>query len=78
MNPYASIKGRATAPATAAKATTPARALSDAEIERVAENRAFVRENMPELVDFIRDLHANGLIDGWRAVTNCTMNERES
>ena len=78
MNPYASIKGRASAPVAAAKVATPARTLSPAEIERVAENRAFVMQHMPELVDFIKELHGEGLIDGWRAVTHCTLIERTS
>lgn len=37
----------------------------------VADNRAFVIEHMPELVDLIKELHAAGLIAGWRSVQNC-------
>ncbi|MBI2307550.1 MAG: hypothetical protein HYU78_09620 [Rhodocyclales bacterium] len=75
MNNYARLKGSATAPAAPASrsAAVPARELSDQEAQRVAENRAFVLEHLPELVPFIKDLHAEGLIDGWRAVRNCTL-----
>lgn len=78
MNSYASIKGRSLSIPIDPKAPSTAKKLSRAEIERVASNRDFVREHMPELVDLIRDLHAEGLIEGWRAVTNCKINERES
>lgn len=47
------------------------RALSQAETDAVARNKAFVQENMPELVPFIRELHELGMIAGWRAVTGC-------
>lgn len=36
--------------------------------EQIAENRAFVMENMPELLPFIKELHAQGAISGWRNV----------
>lgn len=78
MSDYARIKGGASASESVAvqRAARPSRQLSDAERERVAANRAFVHEHMPELVDFIKELHAEGLIDGWRAVENCaTTNE---
>lgn len=47
------------------------RALSPAEIEEVARNKAFVEEFMPELVPIIRDYHQEGLLPGWRSVANC-------
>lgn len=73
---YASAKGRAIQrpAATAKREPTP---LSEAEQQRVAANRAMVIEHMPEAVQFIKDLHAEGLIDGWRNVTRCTLLDRE-
>jgi hypothetical protein len=44
------------------------RALSEAEQQRIASNRQKVRELAPELLPVIADLHAEGLIEGWRAV----------
>ena len=76
MPTYADIKGQPTRTAAAQAGGRRVADLSDAERERVAANRAFVHEHMPELVDFIKALHAEGLIDGWRAVENCaTTNE---
>lgn len=77
MNDYARLKGSAAATATAARQPSAPRALSEAEEERVAENRAFVLTHLPELVPFIKDLHAEGLIDGWRAVRNCTLSPQK-
>jgi len=73
MSDYAKAKGRTTPlagnPHGSCKAAP--RALSHAETEAVARNKAFVQENMPELVPFIRELHELGMIAGWRAVTGC-------
>lgn len=73
MSDYAKAKGRTQLPAENApggrKAST--RPLSPAEVEAVSRNKAFVQENMPELVPFIRELHDLGMIAGWRAVTGC-------
>lgn len=73
MSDYAKAKGRAhlladNAPGRRQDASRP---LSSAEVEAVGRNKAFVQENMPELVPFIRELHDLGMIAGWRAVTGC-------
>lgn len=70
---YANKKGRATAATTPPKQAPPP--LSEADMARVAANRAFVKTHMPELVDKIRELVAMGLIDGWRAVNGCRLLE---
>lgn len=77
MNDYARVKGSATAPAALERPPTaaPVRELSDQETARVAENRAFVLEHLPEFAPFIRELHSIGYIDGWRAVQNCSLIE---
>lgn len=49
-------------------APRPLRALSAAEQEKVAENRAAVHKYLPEMLPFIKELHEAGLIDGWRSV----------
>lgn len=74
MTTYASIKGQPTRTAPQASTTAsaaPAEDLPSDEMERIADNRAFVIEHMPELVDLIKELHAAGLIVGWRSVQNC-------
>ena len=73
MTSYAAIKGQTikSAPVASDTATVPVSELSDEKIQRIAENKAFVREHMPELVGFIKALHAAGLIDGWRSVKSC-------
>ena len=43
-------------------------ALNSSQTERIAANRAAVHAQMPELVPVIGELHAIGLIDGWRDV----------
>ena len=75
MTTYAAIRGHAARPAAqdSTVLARPAAALPPAEIERISANRQFVMEHMPELVDFIKELHAEGLIDGWRAVKNCSI-----
>ena len=79
METYASIKGQPIQPEPVAitAPAAPADELSEEEIERIAENRAFVIEHMPELVDFIKALHAAGLIQGWRGVQNCQIQSIE-
>lgn len=70
---YAKAKGRSALPngkMPAGQQDAP-RALSLAEIEEVAKNKAFVEEFMPELVPIIRDYHQEGLLPGWRSVANC-------
>lgn len=78
METYASIKGQPVQPDQLA-ITAPAAPegdLSKEAIEHITENRAFVIEHMPELVDFIKALHSAGLISGWRSVQNCKKIQR--
>lgn len=74
-NDYARIKGGVSPrhSPVATDATARPRDLSTAEMERIANNRAFVHEHLPELVPFIKGLHAEGLIDGWRTVVRCSL-----
>lgn len=74
MTSYAAQKGRA---AQALRSTPPAaqKALTPADDARVAANKNFVLDHMPELLPLIRDLHAEGMIDGWRAISNCNLIE---
>lgn len=77
MTSYAGQKGRAAAQA---RPTAPAapRPITQADEQRTAANKQFILEHMPELLPMIRNLHAEGLIDGWRSVKNCTLNEQNS
>lgn len=43
--------------------------LTEAEHARIKETIAIVKEKLPELVPMIKELHALGMIDGWRSVT---------
>lgn len=76
MSTYAGQKGRAAISAQPAPVAAP-RPITQAEEERAAANKQFILEHMPELLPIIRELHAEGMIDGWRAVKSCTLNERK-
>lgn len=76
MADYASIKGRAAVKAQETPRRAPPPALPDNEAARVEANRQFVFEHLPELAPLVRALYAEGLIDGWRAITKCELNER--
>ena len=74
---YANVKGRFNGTARVVPVTsrpTPDE-LTAEEKERIAGNREFVKQHMPELIDLIKALHAEGLIDGWRAVRGCRKTE---
>ena len=75
MNAYAQIKGRVAQPKVTPRngKADQDEELSDQEIERIAKNRDFIKKHMPELVEFIKELHAAGLIDGWRSVKKCAL-----
>lgn len=42
---------------------------SMAERESIVTRRTFIHEHMPEMLPEIKELHALGMIDGWRNVT---------
>lgn len=67
-NRYADAKGRSLATPQAPREAQAPRPLTDAEAERVAFNRQQIIDHVPGAVSVIKDLHAAGLIDGWRAV----------
>lgn len=68
--PYQSNSAHSVRPAAAApvppKALPP---LTEAEHGRITKTIAFAKENLPEMVQLVKDLHAEGLIEGWRALT---------
>lgn len=72
MTSYAAQKGRAAAQARPAAPAAP-RPITQAEEQRTAANKQFILEHMPDLLPTIRDLHAEGLIDGWRSLVRCTL-----
>lgn len=47
---------------------SPLRELSEAEKEMIAVNRAAVYQHMPDMLPFFKELHDEGMIDGWRGV----------
>ena len=78
MADYASIKARTASRAPAPRQRAQPAALGETQQAAAKANRAFVREHMPEIEPMIRALYAEGLIDGWRAIKHCSINERES
>lgn len=58
-------------------ARTSPQPLCDAERDLVAKNRDLVIVHMPELVPLIHELHALGMIPGWRAVKRIKIFEEE-
>lgn len=64
---YSAMKGRAAQVAPPVSNRQP-ETLSPAEEARIADNRDLVLEHMPEMLQIIRNLHAEGLIDGWRNI----------
>lgn len=72
MTSYAAQKGRAAPAAPEIKAAAPAPLTADDEA-RIADNRDFILEHMPEMLAIIRDHHAAGNIDGWRAIDACRL-----
>lgn len=62
----ASVRARTAARPAAPKELPP---LTAAEHARIKETIATVKEKAPEVIPLIKDLHAMGMIDGWRSVT---------
>lgn len=74
MTSYAAQKGRALPADPQRQPLSPrAAALSESAEAQVAKNKAFVVEHMPDMIPFLRDLVAEGTVDGWRAVVRCTL-----
>lgn len=70
---YAGAKGRSVQAVAVKK--PPLRPLTAEEQAKVAFKKAFVEENIPEAVPFIKELYAEGLIDGWRSVLSARLIE---
>lgn len=72
---YAGAKGKAPSP----PAPLPrageggGRALSDAEKEVIAERVRVVKAHIPEAFEFMKALHAEGLVDGMRCLASVTV-----
>ena len=65
-NATVSVRPKPKVPAFIPKSLPP---LSEAEQARIKRTIVNVKARMPELVPVIKDLHALGMIDGWRSVT---------
>jgi uncharacterized surface protein with fasciclin (FAS1) repeats len=72
---YASAKGKT--PHFEAQKRKPPPELSDAEKAAIAERVRLVKTHLPEAMDFIKALHAEGLVDGLRCVQSVTVFEGE-
>lgn len=71
---YASAKGRA-ASASLKPQTRPPPELTDEQKAEVAERVRLVKQHMPEAMDFVKSLHAEGLVDGLRCIQSVTVFE---
>ncbi len=72
---YASQKPRSAPGATTAAPAAPPRPLSPTEVARVADNKAFVQEHLPDALPLFKALFAEGLVEGWRSWDNCHLRE---
>ncbi|MCX7206108.1 MAG: hypothetical protein NT086_09035 [Proteobacteria bacterium] len=48
--------------------------LTDKEKAAVASRAALLKEHIPEAMDFLKELHRLGMVDGLRAIKNVTVN----
>lgn len=76
MTSYAAQKGRAVQAVRSTPKTEP-KQLTTAEEERVAAANEFILEHIPDMLPMIRDLHAEGLIDGWRNIVTFRLTDRQ-
>lgn len=65
--PYSS--GAKTSTRTHTPVARPLTALTEAEHARIKQTVSDVKEFMPEIIPMMKELHAMGMIDGWRSVT---------
>lgn len=72
---YASAKGKT--PHFAAEKRKPPPELSDEDKAAIAERVRLVKAHLPEAMDFVKALHAEGLVDGLRCVQSVTVFEGE-
>ena len=72
---YASAKGKTPHFSVEKRQSPPA--LSDAEKEAIAGRVRLVKTHLPEAMDFVKALHAEGLVDGLRCVQSVTVFEGE-
>lgn len=76
---YAKVKGKAPAETPAARRPLRPSAPIDAdEHARIAANVALHKQYLPEFAPLIKELHAVGLIDGWRNVKNIEILRKEA
>lgn len=76
---YAKAKGK-TAPETPAprRPPRPAAPIDEAEHARIAANVELHKQHLPEFAPFIKELHAAGLIDGWRSIKKIEVFRKEA
>jgi uncharacterized protein involved in copper resistance len=70
---YASAKGKTAH--IAAEERRPPPELSDEQKAAIAERARLVKQHIPEMMDFVRALHAEGMVDGLRCIESVTVFE---
>lgn len=72
---YASAKGRAASGSLKPLNVLPPPPLSDDEKAVIAERVRLVKQHIPEALDFVKALHAEGMVDGLRCIESVTVFE---
>ena len=76
---YAKVKGKAPAETPAPRRPPrPAAPIDAAEHARIAANIKLHKKHLPEFAPFVKELHAVGLIDGWRAIQHIEILRKEA
>lgn len=72
---YAGAKGKAVVQPALSRRATPLPKLSAEEMEAVAGRVRLVKQYMPDAFEFMKALHAEGLVDGMRCLSSVTVFE---
>lgn len=72
---YASVKGKVATGSLKPLNQAPLPDLSDDEKEAIAARVRLMKEHIPEALDFVKALHAEGMVDGLRCIQSVTVFE---
>lgn len=72
---YASAKSKIASASLKPLNAAPPRPLSDDEKQLIADRARLAKAHIPEALDFIKALHAEGLVDGLRCLSSVTVFE---
>lgn len=72
---YAGAKGKAGGGSLKPPPRTPPPALSDDEKAAIAERVRLIKAHLPAAMDFVKELHEEGMVDGLRCIVSVTVFE---